>query len=314
MAMRTTALLLLFVTTGALGQANREPKRLADAERDNDILVARRAFDASARAMLTPAFRNAIDHYTSGPSDLQSSWGEFVAADGTPFLALQLAPHDPVAMKAGERIIFFGQLTDANGKTLATFNEPQPVVVSNGDVFIERSLILPMRRMQATFGLARRNEIIGLTRVDMDPEPFTASGGGISRIITSSDVHVLATAQAPLDPFSFGGTKVVPKPGSAFRKSDEVWLFTELRNPSLGADGLPHVKTKVEIEGTVKSIPGTPVDAEATPLKGVPGHYGIGSTIDVRSLPPGDYTVRLILTDTTAKQSYQRSTVIHILP
>jgi hypothetical protein len=312
--MRATMALLLLVTTSAFAQANRDPKTLTDSERANDTLVARRAFDASARALLSPAFRDAIDHYTAGLSDLQPAWGEFVAADGIPFLALQLAPHDAASMKVGERVTFFGLLADETGKTVATFNEPQSVAGSNGDVFVERSLVLPMRKMRGTFGLARRNVVIGLTRVDFDPEPVTASGSGISRIIASSDVHVLPAAQAPLDPFSFGGTKVVPKPGSSFRASDEVWLFTELRNPALGSDGLPHVKTKVEIEGKGKSIPGLPADAEATPLKGVPGHYGIGSTIDVSSLPPGDYAVRLTLTDTTAKQSYKRATVIHILP
>ena len=79
-----------------------------------------------------------------------------------------------------------------------------------------------------------------------------------------------------------------------------MWLFTELRNPAVGADGMPHVTTRVEIEGSAKSIPGTPVAAEATPLKGMRGHFGIGSTIDVTPLPPGDYNVRLTVTNHSA--------------
>jgi hypothetical protein len=142
---------------------------------------------------------------------------------------------------------------------------------------------------------------------------LTAASSGISRIIVSSDVHILPAAQAPLDPFAFGGTKVVPKPGASFKKSDEVWLFTELRNPAVGSDGAPHVTTKVDIEGTAKSVRGTSVDAEATQLKGVPGRYGIGSTIDVSALPPGDYHVRLAVTDTIARKSYTREAMIHIV-
>lgn len=312
--MRAAVPILLIVATSAFGQENRDPKTLHDAERSNDTLTARRAFDASARAMLTPKYREVIEHYAPSAADLKSAWGEFVAADGTPFFALQIAPSDTSSVTSGEHITFFGLVTDENGKTIATFNEPQTVLASNGDLFVERSLTLPLRKSRGTFGLARRNDVIGVTRIDFDPEPMTAKSSGISRVIVSADVHILPTAQAPLDPFAFGGTKVVPKPGASFKRSDEVWLFTELRNPTLGADGVPHVETKVEIDGSAKSIPGAPVAAEATPLKGVPGHYGIGSTIDLASLPPGDYNVRLTVTDAIAKQSYKRETMIHIVP
>ncbi|HEX3578849.1 MAG TPA: hypothetical protein VHY33_09830 [Thermoanaerobaculia bacterium] len=310
--MRAALPLLLILATSAFAQENRDPKTLNDAERSNDTLTARRAFDASARAMLTPKYRDVIEHY--GSSTLHATWGEFVAADGMPFLAVQVAPSDASSVKSGERITFFGLVTDENGKTVATFNEPQPVLASNGDLFVERTLLLPLRKSRGTFGLARRNDVIGVTRIDFDPDPLTAKSSGISRVIASSDVHILPIAQGPLDPFAFGGTKVVPKPGASFKRSDEVWLFTELRNPAIGADGAPHVMTKVEIEGSAKSIPGAAVAAEATPLKGVPGHFGIGSTIDVTPLPPGDYNVRLTVTDMIAKQSYKRETMIHIVP
>jgi hypothetical protein len=310
--MRATIPLLVLLAASAFAQAERDPKTLHDAERANDALVARRAFDASARAMLTPRYREAVEHYAPGPSDLLATWGEFIAADGMPFIALQVAPSDAGSVKAGERITFFGLIADENGKTIATFNEPQSVVMSNADLFVERTLVLPLRKSRGTFGLARRNDVIGVTRIDFDPEPLTASTSGISRVIASSDVHILPSAQAPLDPFAFGGTKVVPKPGASFKRSDEVWLFTELRNPSLGSDSAPHVTTKVEIEGAAKSIAGVSMPAEATPLKGVPGHYGIGSTIDVTPLPAGDYKVKLTVTDTVAKVAYKREAMIHI--
>jgi len=310
--MRAAILLSLILATSALAQLQREPKTMKDAERENDEIVARRAFDASARAMLAPKYRDAIEHYAA--STLHSAWGEFIAANGTPFLALQIAPADASSVKSGERITFFGLVTDDDGKTIATYNEPQTVFASNGDLFVERTLMLPLRKSRGTFGLARRNDVIGVTRIDFDPEPLTPKSSGISRVIVSSDVHVLPAAQAPLDPFAFGGTKVVPKPGASFKRSDEVWLFTELRNPALGTDGAPHVMTKLEIEGSAKSIPGTPTADEATALKGVPGHFGIGSTIDVTSLPAGDYRVRLTVTDTIAKQAYSRESALHILP
>ena len=306
------SLFAVLIATSALAQANRDPKTLYDAERQNDNIVARRAFDAAARALLTPAYRKAVELYAPGASDLLAAWGGFVAADGMPFLALQLAPHDATALKNGERVTFFGIVADENGKTIATYNEPQTVVASNSDLFVERSLVIPLRKSRGTFGLARRDDIIGVARIDFDAEPLTAKSSGISRLIVSSDVHTLPAAQSPLDPFAFGGTKVVPKPGATFQKSEELWLFTELRNPALDSDGAPHVTTKVEMESASRKIPGIALPAEATALKGVPGHYGIGSTIDITSLPPDDYKVRLTVIDTIAKQTYVREAAVHL--
>jgi hypothetical protein len=161
--MRATLPLLLIFATSLFAQANRDPKTLNDAERANDTLTARCAFDASARAMLTPKYREVIEHYSPSSTDLNAAWGEFVAADGTPFLALQIAPLGAASVTSGERITFFGLVTDENGKTMATFNEPQTVVASKGDRFVERTLTLPLRKSRGTFGLARRNDVIGLT-------------------------------------------------------------------------------------------------------------------------------------------------------
>ena len=59
-----------------------------------------------------------------------------------------------------------------------------------------------------------------------------------------------------------------------------------------------------------RSSPPTP--AEATPLKGMTGHYGIGNPIDIKKLAPGDYTVRVVFTDLVSKQSFTREAAIHV--
>src|SRR3954454_24953260 len=98
--MRAAILLSIIVTTSAFPQESRDPKTIKDAERTNDDILARRAFDASARAMLAPKYREVIEHYAA--STLQSVWGEFIAADGTPFIALQIAAD--ASAKSGERV------------------------------------------------------------------------------------------------------------------------------------------------------------------------------------------------------------------
>jgi hypothetical protein len=318
----TLPFLLLFAAT-AYAQLEPGPTFNSDHERVpkteryanyvNDEQRARKEFEAAAKAMLSPKFRGALTKFEPGdPSDLIPTWGEFITATGTEFVALQLALPSDSGLRANTTYTFFGVLTDANGKELATFNETLPVSQSKGDLVVDRTLLLPNAKTRGTFGLASRGEILGITRVDFEPEPLTKEAAGISRVIASADVHILPVQQKPLDPFAFGGTKVVPKPRNAFRKSDEVWLFTELRNPKLGPDGAPHVVTKVEVDGPTK-LPGKILQADASPLKGVAGHYGIGNTVDLSQLTPGDYQLRVTVTDTIAKQSFKRETTLKIV-
>jgi hypothetical protein len=296
----------------AQSSAERTPKTMTDAERMNDKVIARREYDANARAGLSPRFRDAIDRYKPGEGpQLSATWGEFIAADGTPFIALQLAVPENRTLNYGEPVTFFGSIDDESGRHIATYNETLPLQQSHDDFFVERSLVIPLKKSAGTFGVARRGEITGMTRVEFDPEAVASSAAGVSRLILSRDVYVLKSAQRPLDPFAFGGTKVIPKPGASFRKSEEVWVFAELRNPALADDGTPHIAAKTTLEGPTP-VSGPPVPAVATPLKGNAGHYGIGNPIDVSKLAAGDYKLRVVISDLIAKQVYRRETTLHI--
>lgn len=293
-----------------LAQTEREPKTGIERLRDN---IAQRVYDTTARTQLTAQFREAIDTYKSGSlPELKPAWGEFVAPDGITFIALQLGIPSAISIPPGERVTLFGRLVDASNKFAATYNEQVAVNASKSDFYVEKSLVVPLQKSTATFGIARRGEILAMTRVDLDPEDLTAKAPGVSRLILSRDVHSLPAAQNALDPFAFGGTKVVPKPGASFQKEDEVWLFVEVRNPSLAAEGVPHISTKTTLDGPAK-VPGTFIGAEATPLKGMPGRFGIGNPIDISKLPAGDYTVRIVVFDLLAKQTFRREAVIHIV-
>lgn len=287
--------------------AERVPKTLTDAERMNDKVMAAREYDSNARTLLSRSFTEALASYTpKTQGELVPSWGEFISVDSIPFIALQLALPSDASL---DSVTFFGRVVDENGKAIATYNEKQVVQTSGSDRFIERSLLIPFVKSTGTFGVARGGEIIGMTRVTFDPEDVTASAPAVSRLILSDDVHLLAEAQRPRDPFAFGGTKVVPKPGATFHRSEPVWIFAELRNPGLGSDGVPHIVTKLSIPPSV-STPPTP--AEATTLKGMPGHFGIGNSIDISKLAPGDYTVRVTFTDLVSKQSFTREAGLHV--
>lgn len=292
-----------------LAQAGeRIPKTMTDAERMNDKVMAAREYDSNARTLMNHNFADALAAYAPGKRpELVASWGEFVSVDGMPFIALQLA--GPFGTSS-DPVTFFGRVVGADGKAIATYNEKLPIQTSGSDTFVERSLLIPLVKSTGTFGVARGGEILAMTRIAFEPENVTASAPAVSRLIVSSDVHLLAEAQRPRDPFAFGGTKVVPKPGAIFQRSAPLWLFAELRNPSLAPDGTPHIVTKLSIVPSSISSPPTP--AEATALKGMAGHYGIGNSIDIARLAPGDYTVRVVFTDLISKQSFTREAAIHV--
>jgi hypothetical protein len=287
--MRTAAILLLLIAIPALAQRKDEDaKGGAYADRLKDEIRARKMYERSARAAIPPRFRQALDQYQPGESDLAAAWGEFRLVDGTPFGALQLAL--PANVNA-DSVTFFGMIGGA------TFFEDLPVQHSGSDTFVERSLLLEPRATRGVFGLARKNEVLGLAHVDIEPP------SELSRLILSSDVHNLAAAQDPLDPFAFGGTKVVPKPRATFRRTDEVWIFLEMRSATP-----PQLTARVDIG----DIHGKPTAAEALPLKGVPGHFGVGNTIDVSRLKAGDYRVRVTLTDAASNKTLTREATFRV--
>jgi len=104
----------------------------------------------------------------------------------------------------------------------------------------------------------------------------------------------------------------VPKGDKTFRPSDELWYFFELRNPGLNEQNLPGIQVRLEMTG--KTTGGESVQRNAPPrsvetleLKGVPGHYGVGSSIPLADVKPGSYTLKVKVTDTVKKVSYTLS-------
>ena len=291
--MRFILLALLLAAPALAQRPESDAKGGAYADRLKDEIRARKMYEKTARAAIPARFRQALEAHQPGDGDLGATWGEFTTAAGTPFAALQLAV--PAGLSA-ESLTLFGIAGDAS------YFEDIAVQQSHGDAFVERSILLPPGKTRGTFGLARKNEILGLARVELEPP------SDVSRLILSSDVHLLPAAQDPLDPFAFGGTKVVPKPRGAFRRSDEIWVFLELRSAAA-----PSITTKLDIEGSATKVSGLPTPAEATPLKGVAGHYGVGNTIDVSRLKPGEYRVRVTVTDVAAKTSVTREAALRII-
>src|SRR5258706_2127191 len=239
--------------------------------RYGDEVRAKQAFDARRVSLRTRLYREALDHFdpaTQAPAPIV--WGRFVTAGGASFVALHVALPSSGA-KAGDKVTAFGEVVDEKGTAITTFEEPLTVVESKGDLFVERTLFLPPGKATGTFGLASGPQLLALGRATVEIVGKEPSTRDLSDLLVSHDVHNLEQRQSPFEPFSFGGTKVVPKADLTFNRNDEVWLFTEFRDAEL-KDAPPQLSMRVTVDGNGRKTVGTWQPVEPAPLKGVPGH------------------------------------------
>lgn len=279
--------------------------------RYGDEVRARQAFDARRVSLRTKLYREALDKFDPAQQPPAAIvWGRFVTAGGASFVALHVAVPSGGA-KAGDKVTAFGEIVDEKGGAITTFEEPLTVVESKGDLFVERTLFLPPGKATGTFGIAAGAQLLALGRATVEIVGKESAPRDLSDLLVSRDVHNLAQRQNPFEPFSFGGTKVVPKADLTFNRNDEVWLFTEFRDAEL-KDAAPQLSMRVTVDGNGKKTVGTWQPVEPSPLKGVPGHFGVGTTVDVATLKPGRYTVTLAVRDARTKESYERTRSIEV--
>jgi hypothetical protein len=312
------AVVLVVVAANAQTQSRSGPpdrsKTGAYALSYRDEVAHRKLLDSAHVSLHTAAFREALRNFAPGKApELRMTWGEFITATGRVFVALQLAPPAEGSLRADAKVIAFGEVRNAASLVLYDFEEPSRIESSKNDVFIERTLLDDVRGATGTFGIARGGEILAVARTTFDFDAPDNTKPGISPLLVSNNVYNLPQMQKPFDPFAFGGTKVVPKPDHAFRIADEIWLFTELRNPALGSDKLPKLTATIDVEGNGKKMKGQSMPIDASPLKGVDNHFGLGTTVDLSHLPRGEYKVKLTVRDEISKEAFQREATIRLV-
>jgi len=286
--------------------------------------VAAVAAPTYATSFKTSAFQSAVTEFraakTNPYKNLYVTWGEYVTPQGEYFVPVELYVPKVANLDPSAELTFFGVIEDASGTPIAVFEEPARLSVTKDDLFYDKSLTLPGGKHKGIFGLAQNGKPISIVQTEMNlAGSIDKDAPAISPLILSNNVYPLAQAQKPNDPFAFGGIKVVPKGDKMFRPSDELWYFFELRNPGLNEQNVPGVQVKLEISG--KSSDGKPVNMTAPPrsvdaqeLKGVPGHYGVGSSIPLSGFKPGDYALKVKVTDTVKKTSYNLSDDFKVVP
>lgn len=279
---------------------------------------------APATSFKTPAYQQAIEEFrkaTNNPyaGKLFVQWGEFVTPKGDYYVPVELYVPKSAGLTATNDLTFFGLVEDETGKPVAVFEEPAALTASKEDFYFDKSLVLPAGKDKAYFGLAQNGKPISLVSTEMKLSgSLDKSAAGISSLILSNNIYPLSKPQLPTDPYAFGGIKVVPKADRTFTKADELWYFFELRNPGVDSTQKPHIQVAADLDGKTKD--GKPVkmrtpaqETEAQPLVGVPGHFAVGTALTLTDFKPGDYTLKLKVTDTITKQTYELSEAFKVV-
>ena len=284
-------------------------------------------------ALTTPALATAVSDFkaaATNPFDKKAyaTWGEYVTPQGEYFVPIMLYVPKNSGITGDQDVTFFGVVEDESGRRVLAFEQPARLSGAKDDLFVDKSLItLPAGRHRGIFGIARDGQPLAIASTDMTlAGSLDKDAAAVSQLLLSNFVAAEQTSTKPTAPFSFGGVKVVPKADRTFTTADELWFFFALRNPGVaeaiaaseasatGAapEAKPKIQVKMEVAGQgpdgkpiKRSAP--PREMDAVPMKGVPGHYGIGSAIPLDSFKPGDYTLTLKVMDTVKKTSYTLS-------
>ena len=265
-------------------------------------------------AFKSDALRAAVDDLKAGKTSYKNlfvSYGEFITPQGHYFVPVQLYVPKTAGLSSTEELTFFGSVEDEAGKTAAVFEEPAKLIASKNDYFFDKSLDLAPGRYKATFGLAQNGKPVSMVSQQLDLATLDKDAPAVSRLILSNNVYTLTEAQKPTDPYAFGGLKVVPKSDHVFSTSEELWYFFEARNPGLDpTTKQPKLRESVQLTGT--STEGKKIrmelpsyDADAMELKGMPGHFAVGTSIPLDGFKAGDYALSVKLVDTIANKTYE---------
>jgi GWxTD domain-containing protein len=270
---------------------------------------------APAAGIKTAALTEAIAAQKGGTSTISkgtsASYAQFLSPSGDSYVPVGIMVPNTANPAADSADTIFGQVEDANGTVVTSFEEPVKPTMSHGALFADRSVMLPTGKYTAIVGVAKAGTPVAIATEPIEVTEVAKDVEGISAMSLTNNLAEIPEAAPEKTGFAFGKMKVIPT--TIFAKSDELIFFIEIRNPGIDpATNAPKIQTKLELSGgkLAKPIPRQLMDAQVAPLSGKPGpgQYAIIDSIPLGQLPslvPGDYTLKVKVVDTVSKQSYE---------
>jgi len=246
------------------------------------------------------------DRQTIGNANL--TWAESVTSEGEHFVSAQLYVPAGGDIAPNQKVTSFAVVENKAGEIVSVSEDETTTIGSGADAYVDRSLQLDPGTYVTTFGMASDGRVLAAARTTMNVEGLDPASTGVSPLLLASNVYPLQTRWQPMDPFTFGGLKVIPKGDAVFTTSGDLWYFVELRNPGVTDAGVPNVRVQVDIKGKTEKGPvelKMPLkDTELAKLAGESNRYGLGLAIPLEGFRPGEYTMNVHVVDVVLGKEY----------
>ena len=267
---------------------------------------------AHPTAFKSADLKTAFEQFRAGSSDSIGSAiltdAEFVSSEGVHFISAQMYAPSGTDISAGQKLTFLSVLEDKDGKVVDVREDPVTMIGSGTDSYVDKSIEIEPGTYTATFALADNGKILAARKTPVTVQGLDPNAVALTPLLLSSNVYPMKTTWHPTDPFVFGGLKVIPKGDQTFANNGDLWYFVELHNPGVTDAGIPNMRVRVQINGKTAKGPvelKIPMqDTQVTKLPQEKNRYALGVAIPLEGFVPGDYTMKIRVSDVVLGKDY----------
>src|SRR5258708_4779472 len=164
-------------------------------------------------------------------SAAQVRYAEFVAPSGDDFVPVALTVPKSANLAADAVDTFFGEVRDANGAKVASFEEAAKPVAAKGSWFVDKTLNLPTGKYTAVVRVAKGVQPLLVGSIPIETTVLANDADGASKLTFSSDILTLPEAAPVKSPYAFGKLQIVPNPTATFTIKDDLGYLAEINHP-----------------------------------------------------------------------------------
>jgi len=173
---------------------------------------------------------------------------------------------------------------------------------------------------------ALAESLVMMARDEIEVPDLWNAGLQTSTVIIAEAVEPLEQPLSPdeqiANPFTLGGTRIVPKQDRDFAKDDEFSLIMLVYNPQLGADQMPDVTINYDFHRRTDSgeeffnrTNPQQFNAQTLPpgFDIAAGHQVVaGQSVPLGSFPAGNYRLEITVTDNVSESDLAREVIFDI--
>jgi GWxTD domain-containing protein len=209
----------------------------------------------------------------------------------------------------------YGRITSIGGRVVDTFEQGITANVPQHDFtrYVNQKevyqRIVPLRPGHYKISLVIKDDSnghMGSTQIGIDVPQYNDSTLSNSSLILANEIEPLPTNEVGAGPFVIGGTKVRPSVDGVFTPGQNLGIYMQLYNLGISPKThRPNAAIQYQILKDGKAVLNQTENAAT--YKDASEQVTIKKLLPVRLLSPGEYTLRIKVTDNIKKQTDTQS-------